>query len=510
MGDAAATAHFSVGSGTKLALESAIALAEYLHTEPTMAAAFRRYEEERRTEVLRLQSAARNSTEWFEEVERYLHLDPVQFNYSLLTRSQRISHENLRQRDKAWLEGAEMWFEAQATGHKPHGRRAPADVHAVPPARDATSRTASSSRRWRNTGRWTARRPTGTSCTRRARQGRRRARRHRDDLRLAGGPHHAGLHRACTRPSTRRPGSASSTSCTPRPTRRSAIQLGHSGPKGSTQLGWEEMDAPLPSGNWEVLAPSPVPWSPRQPGAARDDARRHGPRVRRVRRAPRAWPSAPASTCWSCTTPTATCCRRSSRRSPTGATTTTAARSRTACASRWRCSGPCGRCGRRRSRSRCASPRTTGWAAAASRRPTPSRSRACCKPSGRRHHRRVGRPDLHRGAAGLRPHVPDAVLRPHPQRGRHRHHGGRQHLRARPRQLDPDGRARRPRVSGAPAPGRSLLDAACRRARWATRAPTWPKPYLAGRDQLYRLAARAEHRTESACDGATARTAGMR
>ena len=126
MGDAAATAHFSVGSGTKLALESAIALAEYLHSEPTLAAAFQRYEDERRTEVLRLQSAARNSTEWFENVERYLHLDPVQFNYSLLTRSQRISHENLRQRDKAWLEGAEMWFEEQATGaeaQRARGRR---------------------------------------------------------------------------------------------------------------------------------------------------------------------------------------------------------------------------------------------------------------------------------------------------------------------------------------------------------------------------------------------------
>ena len=125
MGDAAATAHFSVGSGTKLALESAIALAEYLHTEPTLQAAFRRYEDQRRTEVLRLQSAARNSTEWFEQVERYLHLDPVQFNYSLLTRSQRISHENLRQRDKAWLESAEMWFEEQATSEKPNRSRPP-------------------------------------------------------------------------------------------------------------------------------------------------------------------------------------------------------------------------------------------------------------------------------------------------------------------------------------------------------------------------------------------------
>ena len=72
LGDAAATAHFSVGSGSKLALESAIALADYLHSEPTMTHAFRRYEDERRLEVLRLQSAARNSTEWFEDVERYL------------------------------------------------------------------------------------------------------------------------------------------------------------------------------------------------------------------------------------------------------------------------------------------------------------------------------------------------------------------------------------------------------------------------------------------------------
>ena len=97
-----------------------------------MAAAFRRYEDERRTEVLRLQSAARNSTEWFENVERYLHLDPVQFNYSLLTRSQRISHENLRQRDKAWLEGAEMWFEESADP-----RRAP-----MPRARPCSPRSA--------------------------------------------------------------------------------------------------------------------------------------------------------------------------------------------------------------------------------------------------------------------------------------------------------------------------------------------------------------------------------
>src|SRR5690606_28143332 len=124
LGDAAASAHFSIGSGTKLALESAIALADYVRSEPTLAAAFVKYEDARRTEVLKLQSAARNSLEWFEDVERYLDLDPVQFNYSLLTRSQRISHENLRLRDADWLGGAEAWFQRRA-GVPANARRAP-------------------------------------------------------------------------------------------------------------------------------------------------------------------------------------------------------------------------------------------------------------------------------------------------------------------------------------------------------------------------------------------------
>src|SRR5699024_1065389 len=122
MGDAAASAHFSIGSGTKLALESAIAMADYLHSEPTLERALRKYEDARRTEVLKLQSAARNSLEWFEDVERYLGLDPVQFNYSLLTRSQRISHENLRLRDAAWLASAEEWFQDQAGAATTAGR----------------------------------------------------------------------------------------------------------------------------------------------------------------------------------------------------------------------------------------------------------------------------------------------------------------------------------------------------------------------------------------------------
>src|SRR5690606_26592278 len=97
MGDAAHTAHFSIGSGTKLALEDAIELRRSILAQNNdLAAGLHHYEEVRGVEVLRIQNAARNSTEWFENVERYADLEPEQFAYSLLTRSQRISHENLR------------------------------------------------------------------------------------------------------------------------------------------------------------------------------------------------------------------------------------------------------------------------------------------------------------------------------------------------------------------------------------------------------------------------------
>jgi len=260
MGDSAATAHFSVGSGTKLALESAIALADYLHTEPTMAAAFERYEEDRRTQVLRLQSAARNSTEWFEDVERYLALHPVQLNYSLLTRSQRISHENLRQRDKAWLDGAEMWFEEQATGHKPNAARPPMFTPFRLRGMDLKNRVVVSPMAQYKAVDGT---PTDWHLVHLAE-------------RAKGGAGLVVTEMTCVSPEGRiTPG------CTglyapeheaawkrivdfvhAETDARIAIQLGHSGPKGSTQLGWEEMDAPLPTGNWELLAPSPVPWSP--------------------------------------------------------------------------------------------------------------------------------------------------------------------------------------------------------------------------------------------------------
>jgi anthraniloyl-CoA monooxygenase len=260
LGDAAATAHFSIGSGTKLAMESAIALADYVTSEPDLAAAFRRYEEERRLEVLRLQSAARNSVEWFENVERYLHLDPVQLNYSLLTRSQRISHENLRQRDPVWLAGAEAWFETQATGGPAARPRPPMfvpfQVRGVELANRIVVSPMDQYRAVDGTpGDWHF-----VHYAERAKGG-------------------AGLvltEMTCVTPEGR-----ISPGCTgmyapeheqawthlvefvhTETAAKIGVQLGHSGPKGSTQLGWEESDAPLPSGNWEVIAPSAVPWSP--------------------------------------------------------------------------------------------------------------------------------------------------------------------------------------------------------------------------------------------------------
>ncbi|MCY4753695.1 bifunctional salicylyl-CoA 5-hydroxylase/oxidoreductase [Pelomonas aquatica] len=115
MGDAAHTAHFSIGSGSKLALEDAIALARDIDKHGgDLEAALADYQASRSIEVLRIQNAARNSTEWFENVERHARLAPEQFAYSLLTRSQRISHENLRLRDAGYVGEFERWLAAQS------------------------------------------------------------------------------------------------------------------------------------------------------------------------------------------------------------------------------------------------------------------------------------------------------------------------------------------------------------------------------------------------------------
>ncbi len=257
MGDAAATAHFSVGSGTKLALESAIALADYLHTEPTMEAAFQRYQEERRVEVLRLQSAARNSLEWFEEVERYLDMPPVQFAYSLLTRSQRISHENLRMRDPEWLAGAEAWFQGQAGGNE--GRRPMFAPFTLRGMRLGNRVVVSPMAQYKAVDGC----PTDWHFVHYAE-------------RAKGGAGLVFTEMTCVSAHGRiTPGCPGLYA----PKHEAAwkrlvdfvhaetdakicCQIGHSGRKGSTRVGWEEDNAPLPRDNWPVMSASAVPWSP--------------------------------------------------------------------------------------------------------------------------------------------------------------------------------------------------------------------------------------------------------
>ncbi|MDB4908101.1 MAG: NADH:flavin oxidoreductase/NADH oxidase [Gemmatimonadetes bacterium] len=133
VGDAAHTAHFSIGSGTKLAMEDAISLAlalgEIGDDKARISEALAAYEAERMPESLRLQNAARNSMEWFEHVKRYIHLPPEQFAYSLLTRSQRVSHENLRLRDSSYVEGVERWFAASSHPERSEGSAVAAVGH---------------------------------------------------------------------------------------------------------------------------------------------------------------------------------------------------------------------------------------------------------------------------------------------------------------------------------------------------------------------------------------------
>ena len=258
MGDAAATGHFSIGSGTRLAFDSAIALAEYLHSEPTMEAAFQRYQDERRVEVLRLQSAARNSLEWFEQVERYLDLPPEQFAYSLLTRSQRIGHENLRLRDPEWLGRTEDWFQEQAGGVK--GRK---PMFAPFRLRDMALKNrvvVSPMAQYKAVEGC----PTDWHLV------------HYGE-RAKGGAGLVYTEMTCTSAQGRiTPGCPGLYAPEHEAAWRRVVdfvhaetdakiccQIGHAGRKASTQVGWEEGDAPLPAGNWEIIAPSALPWSAR-------------------------------------------------------------------------------------------------------------------------------------------------------------------------------------------------------------------------------------------------------
>jgi anthraniloyl-CoA monooxygenase len=258
IGDAAHTAHFSIGSGTKLAMEDAIALARKLSEQPDIETALASYQEERSVEALRLQSAARNRMEWFENVARYVHLDPMQFSYTLLTGSQRIGHENLRLRDSRYVAGVEAWV-AQKSG---------LPLKPVPPMftpfrlRSLTVKN-----------RVVVSPMAMYSC----RDG------VPDDFylvhlgaRALGGAGLLFTEMTCVAPDARiTPGCAGLWSdeqaaawkrivefVHTRSSAKLGLQLGHAGPKGSTQLGWLEIDEPLADGNWPLIAPSAIAYGP--------------------------------------------------------------------------------------------------------------------------------------------------------------------------------------------------------------------------------------------------------
>lgn len=258
IGDAAHTAHFGIGSGTKLAMEDAMALSRVLCATqgPVLVdEALERYQQEREVEALKLQSAARNRMEWFENVERYVHMEPEQFAYALLTGSQRVGHESLKLRDASYIEGVERWF----------GERSGVD-HAIPPmftpfhARGLTLKN---------------RVLVSPMATYHAVDG------VPNDFHLVhlgsramGGAAMVVTEMTCVSPDARiTPGCPGLWNDEQQAGWRRivdfvhgnsdakiALQLGHAGRKGSTKIGWEGIDMPLPEGNWPLWSASAIPY----------------------------------------------------------------------------------------------------------------------------------------------------------------------------------------------------------------------------------------------------------
>ena len=265
LGDAAHTAHFSVGSGTKLAMEDAVALAEALKTHRDLPRALEAYEAARRPPVESLQRAAQASLQWFEDTERYMKLPEIQFAFALLTRSLRVTHENLKARDPVFVAQVDGWFAEQAS------RQAGVRVAAGPPPpplftpfrlRDLllVNRVAVS-----------------PMCQYSAEDGM------PDDWHLVhlgsramGGaglvfaemtdvsaearisPGCAGMYKPEHAAAWKRIVDfvhAHSRA-------KIAIQLGHAGRKAATRLSWEGDNEPLPSGGWPILGPSALPYYP--------------------------------------------------------------------------------------------------------------------------------------------------------------------------------------------------------------------------------------------------------
>ena len=270
MGDAVHTAHFAIGSGTKLAIEDAIELArqfnEQGHEATQIPDVLKRYQELRAVDVLRLQNAAWNAMEWFENVgERYADtLPPEQFMYSMLTRSQRISHENLRLRDKVWLEGFERWFAQRSGLQVAAGLPPPPPMFTPYTVRGVTLKN----------------RVVVSPMAQYSAVDGIPGDFHLVHLgaRAMGGAGMVVAEMTCTSPDARItpgcPGLWNDAQCAAwkrivdhvhcSSDAKIALQIGHAGPKGSTNAPWDGggADRALPEHNWPLLAASALPYLP--------------------------------------------------------------------------------------------------------------------------------------------------------------------------------------------------------------------------------------------------------
>ena len=267
LGDAAHTAHFTIGSGTKLAMEDAIALhAALIEHAHDPRAALPAYEAARREEAERIQHAANVSLVFFENLRRFWHMDPVQFNFALMSRAKQITYENLRLRDPGFIADIDRWW-AGEVARTEHIELAPGFAAPPPMFAPFTLRGM----------RLVNRVVVSPMCQYSAAEGT------PNDWHLVhygaralGGAGLVYTEMTCVAADARiTPGCAGLYSPVHRQwwTRivefahresqaRICLQLGHAGRKGSTQLMWDDMDHPLREGNWPIVAASPISYYP--------------------------------------------------------------------------------------------------------------------------------------------------------------------------------------------------------------------------------------------------------
>src|ERR1700719_2305948 len=264
LGDAKATAHFSIGSGTKLAMEDAIALADAMHRAPTVEAALQEYETGRREEVEKTQHAADVSLVWFEHVDRFWDFDPVQFAFGVMTRAKAITYDNLNLRAPQFVTEVDRAFAQQV---RAKGFEVDIENPVAPMFQPLRLREMEIANRA----------VVSPMCMYSAEEG------VPGDFHLVhygsraiGGAGLIFTEMTCVSRDARiTPGCAGLWNdeegaawdrivdfVHANSVAKIALQLGHAGPKGATKLMWDGMDRPLEEGGWDVISASPIPYFP--------------------------------------------------------------------------------------------------------------------------------------------------------------------------------------------------------------------------------------------------------